>query len=332
MYSILTNYLNNDIKLTPTMNFSHTFKGIIWGTSILLLVLAGSEKTAAQNDYYFSAEATFDNSIPTPEEFLGYEIGSHFTRHDRIVDYFKELARLSDKASFQIIGETVQHRSQVVLTITDPQNHQNLEEIRQNHLTLIDPDAPLVDIEEAKSVISLNYSVHGDETSSGEAALLTAYYFVANQSSETQNMLQEAVINIDPSQNPDGRDRAAHWHNSYKSFPPVADANDIEHNQGWPRGRTNHFMHDLNRDWFAITQQESANRVAFYQKWYPNIQIDFHEMGTNSTYYLEPTQPKRTWNPIVPEYHYEVLNPLLAEYHTDALNELGALYLSLIHI
>lgn len=326
MYSILTNYLYNDIKHTATMNFSHTFKEIIWGASVLLLVLAGSQKAAAQNDYYFSAEAKFDNTIPTPQEFLGYEVGSHFTRHDRIVDYFKELARLSDKASFQIIGKTVQHRPQVVLTITDPQNHQNLEEIRQNHLTIIDPDAPLVNIEEAKSVISLNYSVHGDETSSGEAALLTAYYFVANQSAETRNLLQESVINIDPSQNPDGRDRAAHWHNSYKSFPPVADANDIEHNQGWPRGRTNHFMHDLNRDWFAITQQESANRVAFYQKWYPNIQIDFHEMGTNSTYYLEPTQPKRTWNPIVPEYHYEVLNPLLAKYQTDALNELGALY------
>ncbi|SMO80821.1 M14 family zinc carboxypeptidase [Gracilimonas mengyeensis] len=308
------------------MNFSKTIKKAYWVLAAALFVLASSSQAVAQNDYYFPEGSEFDESIPTPEEFLGYEIGTHYTRHDRIVDYFEELARISDKASLQVIGQTVQKRPQVVLTITDPANHQNLEEIRENHLTLIDPDADLLDIEEAKSVVALNYSVHGDESSSGEAALLTAYYFVANQSAETQNLLEESIIHIDPAQNPDGRDRAAHWHNSYKSFPPVSDPNDIEHNQGWPRGRTNHFLHDLNRDWFAVTQQESANRVAFYQKWYPNIQIDFHEMGTNSTYYLEPTQPERTWNPIVPEYHYEVLNPLLAEYHTDALNELGALY------
>src|SRR5699024_4552551 len=89
---------------------------------------------------------------------------------------------------------------------------------------------------------------------------------------------------------------------------------------------TNHFLHDLNRDWLAITQRESKNRVAFYHQWYPNIQIDFHEMGTNATYYLEPTQPIRTWNPIIPEYHYKVMSPLIAKYQVDALDNLGALY------
>ncbi len=283
---------------------------------------------SAQTAYYFpdSAESEFDEQIPSPQQFLGYEIGTHYTRHDRIVAYFKELARISDKAEFQVIGETYQKRPQVVLTITSPENHANLEDIRQQHNTLLDPEAPLSDASEGKSVVALDYSVHGDETSSGEAALLTAWYLIANQSEETQEFLNEGVIHIDPAQNPDGRDRAAHWHNSYKSFPAVADPADAEHNQAWPRGRTNHFLHDLNRDWFAVTQQESANRIDFYHRWYPNVQIDFHEMGTNSTYYLEPTQPVRTWNPIIPEYHYEVMNPLLAEYHTEALDNLGALY------
>src|SRR5699024_2341721 len=117
---------------------------------------------------------------------------------------------------------------------------------------------------ELKSVVALNYSVHGDETSSGEAAMLTAYYLLANKSTETQEILTKGIVHIDPAQNPDGRDRAAHYHNSYKSFPPVADPADAEHNQPWPRGRTNHFLHDLNRDWLAITQRESKNRVAFY--------------------------------------------------------------------
>lgn len=280
----------------------------------------------AQSNYYFQGETQFDEAIPTPEEFLGYPIGSHYTRHDRIVDYLEELARLSDKAELQVIGETVQKRPQVVLIITDSENHSDLENIRRDHLTLQNPDEPLDNTESAKVIISLAYSVHGNESSSGEAALLTAYYLVANQNAETQTFLNEAVVLLDPAQNPDGRDRAANWHNSYKSFPPVADPNDIEHIEGWPKGRSNHFLHDLNRDWFAITQQESENRVLFFQKWYPNIQIDFHEMGTNSTYYLEPTQPERTWNPIVPEYRYEVLGPLISGYQVDGLNELGALY------
>lgn len=295
---------------------------------ILVAVVALPILSVAQNDYYFpdADEAAFDEQIPSPQAFLGYEIGTHYTRHDRIVAYFEKLADISDKAEFQVIGETYQKRPQVVLTISAPENHQNIEQIRQDHLTLLDPDAPSLDPEEGKSIVALNYSVHGDETSSGEAALLTAYYLIANESEETQNFLEETVIHIDPAQNPDGRDRAAHWHNSYKSFPPVADPADAEHNQAWPRGRTNHFLHDLNRDWFAITQQESGNRIDFYHQWYPNVQIDFHEMGTNSTYYLEPTQPERTWNPVIPEHHYTEMNPLLAQYHTDALDNLGALY------
>lgn len=280
----------------------------------------------AQQDYYFKEDASFDEAIPSPQEFLGYEIGSHFTRHDRIVAYYKKLAELSDKATFQQIGETYEHRLQVVLTITSPENHQNLEQIRKKHETVLDPSADGLDPKNDPAIVALDYSVHGDETSSGEAAMLTAYYLVAEQGSETQKFLNESVILMDPSQNPDGRDRAAHWHNMYKSFPPVADPADREHEQAWPRGRTNHFWHDLNRDWFAVTQQESKNRLDFYHRWYPNVQIDFHEMGTNGTYYLEPTKPVRTWNPVIPDYQYEVLNPLLAEYQTEALDEVGSLY------
>lgn len=294
-----------------------------------LTVLAMSAVSVGQQHYYFPSTATFNEDIPSPEEFLGYPIGSHFTRHDRLVDYFKELARVSDKARFQVIGQTYEHRPQVVLTVTAPENFENIEEIRAKQLAVRDPEhGAALDPATDKSVVALNYSVHGDETSSGEAAMLTAYYLVAGEGDEPKRFLDEAVIHIDPAQNPDGRDRAANWHNSFKSFPPVADPADREHVQAWPRGRTNHFWHDLNRDWFAATQQESKNRLDFYHRWYPHVQIDFHEMGTNSSYYLEPTMPKRTWNPIVPEYQYKVLNPLLARYQREALDEIGSLYWS----
>lgn len=305
-------------------SFTSSIKLYTLLAAVLLLVLPAS--SLAQQDYYFKQDASFDKSIPSPQEFLGYEIGSHYTRHDRIVAYFKKLAEISDKASFQVIGETYEQRPQVVLTVTSPENHSNLEEIRQKHKSVRNLSAPGLDPQTDPAVVALNYSVHGDETSSGEAALLTAYYMVAEQGAETQKFLNESVILIDPAQNPDGRDRAATWHNSYKSFPPVADPADREHEQGWPEGRTNHFWHDLNRDWFAVTQKESENRVDFYHRWYPNVQIDFHEMGTNSTYYLEPTKPVRTWNPVIPDYHYEVMNPLIAQYQTAALDKLGSLY------
>ena len=112
----------------------------------------------------------------------------------------------------------------------------------------------------------MSYSVHGNETSSAETSLLTAYYLVANQNEETAKFLKEAVILIDPSENPDGRDRAANWYNSYKSYPPVADGLDKEHQEQWPGGRGNHYLNNLNRDWLNLSQIESINRVEFFSQ------------------------------------------------------------------
>ena len=291
-------------------------------------------KTTAQNDYFYPKTGNFDPKIPSPEQFLGYPIGSHFTRHDMIVAYFKELARVSDKVHVQTIGKTYEERPQITATITTPENFARLETIRQNHLAAIDPskNAPLFAESRNPSgsksdepvIILLGYSVHGNETSSGEAAMLNAYYLTANTSDETQKWLRESVIFIDPALNPDGRDRAANWHNSYKSFPNTTDPIDKEHVEIWPNGRTNHYLANLNRDWLSATQVESQNRLAFFHQWYPNIQIDFHEMGANSTYYFEPT-PKRTQSPIIPQSSYD-FNYLMAKYYVPALDKIGSLY------
>lgn len=289
--------------------------------SIALLFFAAP--ALSQNSYYFPNAGNFDNKIPTPEAFLGYPIGSHYTRHDEIVSYFKELAKLSDKVHFQVIGKTYEERPQVILTITSPDNYSRIEQIKQEHLTTTDPAKPVL-ANTAPVVVLLGYSVHGAETSSGEAALLTAYYFAANQNDETNKFLKESVILIDPSLNPDGRDRAATWHNGYKSFPPVSDPNDLEHNHAWPGGRTNHFLTDLNRDWLSAEQIESKNRLDFFHQWYPNVQIDFHEMGTNATYYFEPTPPGNE-NPLLPQASYD-FNVTLARYHVEALDKIGSLY------
>lgn len=290
---------------------------------ILFSALLIASQVFAQNSYFFPKATSLDPAVPTPEQFLGYAIGTHYTRHERLVDYFRELSRVSNRVHVQSIGKTYEEREQIIATITSAENYSRLEDIRQKHLTLVDPSQPLIDNKEPV-IIHLGYNVHGNESSSAEVSLLTAYYLAASNDAETQNWLKEAVIFIDPSLNPDGRDRAANWYNSYKSFPPVADPLDKEHQEAWPGGRTNHYFADLNRDWLNLVHVESRNRVKFFHQWYPNVQIDFHEQGSNATYYFEPT-PKRHESPIIPQFLYDE-NAVLAIYHAKALDEIGSLY------
>ncbi len=293
--------------------------------SLLLLLL--SFQLSAQNNYFFPSGNSYDPAIPTPEQFLGYPVGDWHTRHDRIVAYFQELARVSPKAKFQIIGYTNEHRPQVVLTITTQENHGRIEQIRQEHLKLADPTQS-VNTSSMPVIITHGYNVHGNEPSSSEAAILTAYYLVARQGEEADRFLREAVIHIDPNYNPDGRDRHSNWANMHKGFPAVADPMDREHNEVWPGGRFNHYWFDLNRDWLPLAHVESRNRVEFFHQWLPNVCTDYHEMGTNATNFFEPTKPYGSENPVVPRPNYDQLNPLFAGYFSKALNEIGSLYYS----
>lgn len=278
-----------------------------------------------QNQYFFPSGVSFDPAIPSPEQFLGYAVGDWHTRHENIVAYFKELARVSPKAHFQIIGYTNEHRAQVVLTITSPENYSRIEDIRKEHLKLADP-AQTADVTKMPVVVMLGYNVHGNEPSSSEAALLAAYYYVAAQGDEAARTLRDAVILIDPVYNPDGRDRHSNWANMHKGNPPVVDPMDREHNEVWPSGRVNHYWFDLNRDWLPLAHIESQNRVAFFHQWLPNVGTDFHEMGTNSTYFFEPTKPYGSENPVVPRSNYDQLNSLFAKYFSKALDAIGSLY------
>ncbi|MBO3696824.1 M14 family zinc carboxypeptidase [Roseivirga sp. E12] len=295
-------------------------------TLLGLILCLGLNTAIAQSDYFFPPNARFDESIPTPEEYLGYPIGTLHTRHDAIVGYMRELARISDRAELDTIGETYEHRLLVVLKVTSPENHGNLEQIRSEHLKLVDPSQAIESYDGQKSIVLLGYNVHGNEPSSSEAALLTAYYYVAGRHAEVTDALDDAVLLIDPAFNPDGRDRHSTWANSFKGDPMVSDPIDAEHNEMWPRGRTNHYWFDLNRDWLPLAHVESQARINFYHKWYPNVVTDFHEMGTNSTYFFEPTKPFGSENPVVPRDNYDGLNNLFAGYFHEALDEIGSLY------
>ncbi|WP_026836810.1 M14 family zinc carboxypeptidase [Gillisia sp. JM1] len=295
-------------------------------TTSILIFLFLSFPLFSQEDYFFPNQSSFDPEIPTPSEFLGYDVGEFHTRHDRIVAYFRELARISDKVHVQEIGETYEQRPMIVATITSPENYSNLENIRQEHLKLADPQVPLPSLEGMPVIIQLGYNVHGNEPSSSEASMLTAWYLTASQDPKVEEYLKKAVIFVEPVLNPDGRDRHTTWANSHRGFPPVASAVDREHNEAWPGGRTNHYWFDLNRDWLPLAHVESQARLKFYHKWYPNVVTDFHEMGANSTYFFEPTKQYGSENPIIPRSNYDQLNYLLEPYFANAMNEIGSLY------
>lgn len=286
----------------------------------------GTQAAAQSTAYFFPAGQQFDAAIPSPAEFLGYEIGTHHTRHDRIVAYMQELARLSDRATYQEIGETYEHRVMPVLTVTSPANHARLDEIRREHIMSTEPGATPVPTSQRKVIVHLGYGVHGNETSSAEAAMLTAYWLVAGRTAEVEQFLRDGVYHIEPSLNPDGRDRHTHWANMHKATPPVADPLDREHNEVWPGGRTNHYWFDLNRDWLPLENPESRARIEWHHSWRPNVVTDYHEMGTNATYFFEPSKPYSSWNPLLPERLYTEITLDFAEHWAAALDEIGSLY------
>ena len=277
---------------------------------------------ADQAGYFFPGASGLDAAIPSPAQFLGYPIGSRFTRHDRLVAYFEQLARVSDRVQVEHIGRSYEDRPLLLVTLSSPRNLARLDTIKAQRRQLVDPAAPIP--ADAPAVAWLGYSVHGNETSSGEAAMLTAYYLAASQDDETLRWLDQAVVVIDPAQNPDGRDRAANWHNGWGGRHASADAADREHVEPFPGGRVNHYFTDLNRDWLAIAQEDTRPKVEHFHQWYPNIQIDFHEMGKDSTYYFEPS-PKSMESPLLPKSSYEA-NHWLARFHAQALDSIGSLY------
>jgi hypothetical protein len=293
---------------------------------LLFLVLLFLSVQLTAQEYFFGDQKPFDAKIPTPEAFLGYEIGEQHTRHDQMVAYFYKLAEVSDRAEIEIYGYTHERRKLVMLRISTPENLQNIERIKSQHLEFVNPSSNAKNYNEVPVLIQLGYNVHGNEPSGGEAALLTAYTLVASNSQEVQNYLQNSIIFIDPAINPDGRDRHTQWANQYKANPLVSDSQDAEHNEMWPRGRTNHYWFDLNRDWLLAVNPESQGKLKWYHNWYPNVVTDFHEMGTNSHYFFEPMKPIGSQDPIMPKENYEDLNNLFAKYYASTLDDIGSLY------
>ena len=223
----------------------------------------------------------------SPDQYLGYTAGTRYTHYDRVLDYFRMLDSASQNVMLMQYGQTNEHRPQFVAIISSSENLQNIEEIRNNNLALAGLANPDGDTG-TKLIIWLSYNVHGNEASSTEAAMETAWRLLNDEQVEREHWLEKAVIILAPCLNPDGRERYIGWFEQKTGIKPDPDPASEEHDEPWPGGRTNHYMFDLNRDWAWMTQVETRNLVRFYNRWMPQIHVDFHEQGINDPYYFAP--------------------------------------------
>ena len=227
---------------------------------------------------------SFSQNITSPSAFLGYDIGTQFSRHHEVVDYFKTVANaMPNQVKLEQYGTTNERRPLYLAYVSSEANLKNLETIRENNLKiagLLNGTPSASDV----AIVWLSYNVHGNESSSTEASMLTLYKLLT----EHQDLLKNTVVIIDPCINPDGRDRYVNWYNETARQPYDIDRQASEHNSPWPGGRANHYLFDLNRDWAWATQIETQQRLKVYNKWMPHIHVDFHEQGMNEPYYFAP--------------------------------------------
>ncbi len=268
----------------------------------------------------------YNGDIPTPEGVIGHEIGTRHTEPHQTVAFFRAIDEASDRVAVDSHGRSYEGRPLVHAIVTSPENHARLEEIRRRNLQLSDDPTGISDsdIESMPAIVLAGYSIHGNEASGTEAALLLLYHLAAGESATVEDVLQNTVVIIDPMFNPDGRGRFTTWANRNRGGVPVLDPNDREHDEPWPGGRTNHYWFDLNRDWLPAQHPESQGRLTLFHEWRPQVLTDHHEMGSESTFFFQPGIPSRN-NPNTPERTYE-LTGRLAEFHAAALDEIGSLY------
>lgn len=265
------------------------------------------------------------DDLPSPSSFGGFEFGSRLWQHHELVAYFRMLDERSERASWEPYATSHQRRPLGHLTITAAANRERLDEIRAAHRGLTDPErSSAIEIDRLPAIVVAGYGVHGDEPSASHAAAVVAWFLCAAQDSRIDSWLDELVIRVDPCLNPDGFERFSSWSNEYAGANPSDEPWHREHRQGWPGGRTNAYWFDLNRDWMPLVHPESRGRLSEFRAWRPVLTLDFHEMGTDSTYFFQPGEPKRS-HPRSPLGTRE-LTARLAEFHAAALDRMGTRY------
>ncbi len=301
-------------------------KKIILLSLLLIPFVSNAQDFNVDLSYYLPKDITYNQTIPTPKSVIGHEVGEWHVTHDKLVQYMYALAKASDRITIENRGATFEGRPLLLLTITAPSNHQNIENIRTQHVALTKSGSASLNTALMPAVVYQGFSIHGNESSGTNASLAVAYYLAAAEGPKINELLNNTVILLDPCFNPDGLQRFASWVNIHKSQNINPDPNDREYSEIWPGGRTNHYWFDMNRDWLPVQLPESRVRIKTFHSWYPNILTDHHEMGTNSSFFFQPGIVSRT-HPLTPQKNQDLTRDI-AKFHVKAFDQLGSFYYS----
>ena len=271
-------------------------------------------------------DRTLDAGIPAPEEVIGTSIGSRHLFHYEILKYMRSLAEASPRmVSLGVHAKSYGGKDLQSFVISSEKNIANLARIKQNRAEITQAGNSS-NFENMPVVVHMMYSIHGNEPSGANLTPLLAYYLTASKDQSLLNQLEDVVLILNPVLNPDGLDRFAAWTNDNRGMTPSADPEDREHREISPNGRTNYYWFDLNRDWLAHQHPESQGRLALFHEWKPNVQLDFHEQGSNSSFFFMPGKPERTY-PLTPKIN-QVLTEKISEFHRKAFDQDGILTFS----
>ena len=276
-------------------------------------------------DYFLPNDVIYNKNIPTPEAYFHQQVGEWHLNYEQVLSYMKEIARISDRVIIQEYARSYENRPLEYVIFTSEENQKNLDELRKQHVAFSDPGS-ILSSKDVPLVVTLGYSIHGNESSGTNSSVLTAYYLAAAQGEKIDKLLSQTIVLVDPCLNPDGFTRHSTWANMHQSAVPVGDSNSRQFDEVWPGGRTNHYWFDLNRDYLLLVHPESRGRVAKFHEWKPNIVTDHHEMGANSTFFFQPGVPSRN-NPLTPEENYDLTSEI-ASYHAKFLDKIGSEYFS----
>jgi hypothetical protein len=235
-------------------------------------------------------------AVPTPESHFGHPIGAdrQLLDWDRVVSYFYELARSSDKIRVAEYGRSAENRPLIVATIAAPETLRNLDRYREIQRRLADPriTSPAqaeAMFKEGKNIILMTCSIHADEVASTHSAVEFAYRLITENSPRFQTILDNTILLLVPSLNPDGVDIVTRWYRSTLDTkfegtnPPEI----------WQK----YVGHDNNRDWYIFSQPETRATISqLHNVWHPEIVYDVHQQGAYASRmfippWLDPAEP-----------------------------------------
>ena len=291
------------------------------GIAVTVTAVAQAPQLPLASPLSWPGTTLYDETVPTPEQVLGYRIGERHTLPSQVVRYFEAVAAKSPRVTVREHGLTHEGRVLLHAIVTTAERQPRLDKLAAEHRAYVSGER---DGKAGPAVAYMGYSIHGNEASGTEAAILTLYHLAAGQGPAVDSVLENVVTIIDPMFNPDGRDRFVDWVNRNRGGVATTDPQDREHNEPWPNGRTNHYWFDLNRDWLPAQHPESQARLRLFYTWRPQVLTDYHEMGSNATYFFQPGIPSRT-NPLTPPRNQE-LTGLITDYSARALDRIGSLY------